>query len=352
MALLAGSPAIDAGDNSSAPAFDQRGAGFARLVNVNIDIGAFEVQTSTTPQASSFTVSGFPSSTMAGVAGSFIVTAKNTDGTTATNYAGTVHFTSSDPLAVLPADYTFTAADAGGHAFSATLQTAGTQSLTAIDSMTASPTGTETGITVNPAAASTMTVTGFPSSATAGVAKNFTVTLKDPYGNRASGYTGTVRFTSSDGNASLPANYTFTAADAGVHTFSATLKTAGTQAITAKDTVTGTITGTDGGITVNPAAASHFIITAPSSVTSGVAFSLAITVKDAYGNVVTGYTGTIHFTSTDNKGTLPANYTFTAADKGVHTFTGLALRKKGTQKVTLTDALNSSLTGSAILDVL
>ncbi len=44
MALLPGSPAIDAGDNTDAPDFDQRGPGFARIVNGIIDIGAFEVQ--------------------------------------------------------------------------------------------------------------------------------------------------------------------------------------------------------------------------------------------------------------------------------------------------------------------
>jgi hypothetical protein len=64
---------------------------------------------------------------------------------------------------------------------------------------------------------------------------------------------------------------------------------------------------------------------------SGVAFSLTVTVQDAC-NVVTGYTGTIHFTSTDSRASLPANYTFRAADKGVHTFTGLVLRKRGRAK--------------------
>ena len=68
--------------------------------------------------------------------------------------------------------------------------------------------------------------------------------------------------------------------------------------------------------------------------------------------MVTGYTGTVHFSSTDNKATLPANYTFTTTDKGVHTFTGLVLRKKGNQKITITDTQNSSLTGSVIVDVL
>jgi predicted outer membrane repeat protein len=44
MALLPGSPAIDAGDNTNATEFDQRGPGFPRIVNGIIDIGAFEVQ--------------------------------------------------------------------------------------------------------------------------------------------------------------------------------------------------------------------------------------------------------------------------------------------------------------------
>jgi hypothetical protein len=48
MALLPGSPAIDAGDNTDAPQWDQRGPGFPRIVNGTIDIGAFEVQASDT----------------------------------------------------------------------------------------------------------------------------------------------------------------------------------------------------------------------------------------------------------------------------------------------------------------
>jgi hypothetical protein len=48
-ALLAGSPAIDAGDPSFTPPpfYDQRGPGFRRVVNGRIDIGSFEVQTPT-----------------------------------------------------------------------------------------------------------------------------------------------------------------------------------------------------------------------------------------------------------------------------------------------------------------
>jgi hypothetical protein len=53
MALLPGSPAIDAGDNAFAPGpYDQRGPGFPRIVNGIIDIGAFEVQAALTVQCS------------------------------------------------------------------------------------------------------------------------------------------------------------------------------------------------------------------------------------------------------------------------------------------------------------
>src|SRR5207244_1328563 len=52
---------------------------------------------------------------------------------TLTDCRGTIHFTSTDPQAILPSDYTFTAADAGSHTFSVTLKTAGSQSIQVMD---------------------------------------------------------------------------------------------------------------------------------------------------------------------------------------------------------------------------
>ena len=111
-------------------------------------------------------------------------------------------------------------------------------------------------------------------------------------------------------------------------------------------------------LTIDPNVATHFEVSVPSSATAGnptvdrgVAFSLTLTVKDAYGNVVTGYTGTIHFSSTENRATLPANYTFTAADKGVHTFTGLILSRRGMQTITVWDESNNIMLKTTI-DVL
>jgi hypothetical protein len=80
--------------------------------------------------------------------------------------------------------------------------------------------------------------------------------------------------------------------------------------------------------------------------------SPTLTVDDAYGNVATGYTGTVHFTSSDGSSTLPKDYTFMAADAGVHTFTNqVTLRKKGKQTITATDTANSALTATDSISV-
>jgi hypothetical protein len=196
---------------------------------------------------------------VAGVAHGVTVTAKDAYGNTATGYTGTIRFTSTDPAATLPADYTFTAADAGTHVFSAnvTLKTAGSQSVTATDTVTASIHGSQTGIVVTPAALSKLAVSGLTTPRTAGSTGSIRVTATDAYGNRSTGYLGTVHFTSTDRQAAkLPANYSFTVADAGTHVFSANviLKTAGTQSVTATDTVTASLHGSQSGIVVTAAA--------------------------------------------------------------------------------------------------
>jgi hypothetical protein len=194
-------------------------------------------------------------------------------------------------------------------------------------------------------------VAGFPSTTMAGVAHTFTVTALNANGTVNTGYTGKVHFISSDPQAVLPADYMFTAADQGVHTFAVTLKTAGSQWINAADTLTGNIAGNESGIQVNPGAATHISISGPSSVTSSSSFSLTVTALDAYGNVATGYTGTIKFSDSVRGATLPSNYTFTAADAGVHTFTGLKLRTKGTQTITIEDTVNTAILTSLLIDV-
>ena len=205
-----------------------------------------------------------PTAETAGTSFSLTVTAQKSSGATDTGYLGTIQFTSSDVQAGLPANFTFTAADDGTYTFTVTLKTAGSQSITATDTTTSAITGTLSGISVSPAAASQFVLSGLPSTATVGVAQTVTVTAEDPYGNVATGYAGTVQFTSSDTAASLPANYTFTTANQGVHTFTLTFETAGTQSVTVTDTTSG-ITATQSGITVAPAAPTNLVASAVSS---------------------------------------------------------------------------------------
>jgi 6-phosphogluconolactonase (cycloisomerase 2 family) len=101
---------------------------------------------------------------------------------------------------------------------------------------------------------STLVVSGFPSPTFTGVAGNGTVTATDSFGNTSPAYRGTVAFTSNDPAASLPPHHTFTAQDQGAFVFTATLRTLGTQSITATDLAHPAITGTQSGIVVKPGA--------------------------------------------------------------------------------------------------
>jgi hypothetical protein len=97
--------------------------------------------------------------------------------------------------------------------------------------------------------------------------------------------------------------------------------------------------------------ATFSIASSASTVTSGQAFSITVTALDPYGNVATGYTGTVHFITSAAAATLPADYTFTAADGGVHTFS-VTLQTAGSQTVTATDTHSPSLKGQTAVSVL
>ncbi len=207
--------------------------------------------TSSTPTSSDTLAVSAPTAATAGNSFSVTVTADNAQGAVDTGYTGTVALTSSDVQAGLPASYTFTAADAGKHTFTVTLKTAGTQTITATDTSGSAVAKTSSGIAVSPAAASEFVISGLASSTTVGASQSFTVTAKDVYGNVATGYTGTVSFSSSDAKATLPSSYTFSAANAGSHTFSIGFATAGSQSVTVGATG---IKATQSGINVAPAA--------------------------------------------------------------------------------------------------
>ena len=300
--------------------------------------------------ATSLKVAGFPINVTAGADGSVVITAYDAFGNVASDYTGTVSLTSSDARAVLPSSYTFSAADAGKHRFAVGLDTAGIQMIAATDTTTASITGVESDISVQAAAATTLTIAGFPSIVTAGTANQVTVTAYDAYGNVAIGYIGKVSLTSSDPGASLPSSYRFVTADKGTHRFAVGLDTAGTQTITATDMATASVpSSTESGITVRAAPAKTFKVTGfPATDTAGASSDVTVTAYDAYGNVATGYTGTIAFRASDAKALSAApSFSFVTADAGTHTFS-IAFETVGSQSITVSDMANSTHRGHRV----
>jgi subtilase family serine protease len=173
-----------------------------------------------------------------------------------------------------------------------------------------------------------------PSGSTAGNALSITVSALDSSNNGQTGYRGTVHLTSSDTAAVLPADYTFTSGDNGAHVFSGvTLKTAGSQSITATDTSTAAIAGS-AAVLVTPAAADHLAFgQQPSNAAPGAVISPAVTVKvlDAYNNLLTS-DSTDRVTlviGTNPSGGVLSGTTTIAASSGVATFSNLSISAAG-----------------------
>ena len=247
-----------------------------------------------------FLITSASATATAGSAYAFTVTALAPGGGVDTGFVGTVDFSSSDPLAGLPASFTFGSSNKGTHSFSATFKTAGIQSITATTSPVAVTSGTEGNIFVEPAAAETL-VLSTSGNPTAGVPFPVTVTAMDAYGNVATSYVGTIDFSSTDpaaefpviynGNvyptAVIPASYIVAPEQQGTGTFYVTFETSGTQSLTATDSKSSSITGTASGLAVgggsaalaNPDVTVTTFANPIGSATSGQSVTLTATVE-------------------------------------------------------------------------
>jgi hypothetical protein len=87
----------------------------------------------------------------------------------------------------------------------------------------------------------------------------------------------------------------------------------------------------------------HYAISAPASVTAGNPFSFTVTVLDTNNSIVTGYTGTVHFSTPDPIGALPADATLI---NGVGTFTA-TLKTASSLTISATETVNSLITGNS-----
>ncbi|MFC2091268.1 hypothetical protein ACFLTD_00665, partial [Elusimicrobiota bacterium] len=174
----------------------------------------------------------------------------------------------------------------------------------------------------------------------AGVQYDMTVTAwNNDLDNKASGYTGKIKFISPSGiNFSMsPASYTFIVSDSGEKTFQASISSgpvfktpagAGTFKIY-DDTSYAAEISTTVNINVLPGAIDHFEVTSdgvaafPVYVTAGDIEDIHVKAIDIYGNLKTNYLDTIQFTwgtHEDTNALYPDNYTFVSGDSGQHLF--------------------------------
>ncbi len=227
------------------------------------------------------------SSFVAGNSFLFTVQATDSAGNAVTSYTGpstvTISANPTDPLSNFPLASGSLNASGFGF-FLGNLKTVGSYNLTASGTISGNTfTGTSSTVAVTPATAIYFNVTA-PASATTGLPVNVTVAAFDLYKNVATGYTGAVKLTSTSAG-TLGSVYTFTTTEAnpdnGVHTFSVTLNSGGTQTITATDTAASTpnIAGTS-----NPITTRGLVVTSVTPTPTGFSatFNKAFVPGDVY----------------------------------------------------------------------
>jgi hypothetical protein len=226
IALLPGSPAIDAGSNALAVdpttgqplTTDQRGPGFVRIVNNTVDIGAFEVQSTihlvVTVQP--------PASVTAGSGFGLTVTAEDGAGDVDTSFNGTV--TATLPYnpggATLGGTLTATAQDGVATFSDLTLNKVGS-GYALLVSATGLGSATTSALDVTRAAVTELAVLTQLPSGLVGSPFSLTVAAEDAFGNVDTEFGGsvTVGLAANPGGATLGGTRNVTAQD-GVATFS------------------------------------------------------------------------------------------------------------------------------------
>src|SRR5439155_717668 len=209
--------------------------------------------------------------------------------------------------------------------------------------LTAAATGVTTGssaaFSITPGTAATLLFTVQPSNATAGtaIAPAVQITAHDAQGNTATGFSGNVTMAlgANPGSGTLAGTATVAAAS-GVATFSSlSIDKVGTgYTLTAADPGEGLSGATSTAFNITPGSATQLVFTVqPSTAVAARTISPAVQVaaRDAQGNLVTGFTGsvTVALGTNPSGATLAGTTTVTAAG-GVATFGRLSGNKVGT----------------------
>ena len=286
------------------------------------------VTVSTVGPLDHFDVTPATGSRTAGTPFTVTVTAKDASNTTITSYSGTIQFTSNDPIAVHPSDYTFTGGDAGVHTFTTgvTLKTAGTGKTVHVTDGGA--TGTAT-YTVVHAAATQIVLTGSIADLASGSSRTFTATIADAYGNTVD--TGadssvSVSFTKTAGAGSVSGTGSSTASG-GVATKDLTGVLAGSVTVRANATLSGPGSTDSNTLTFNVThgAATKIVMSGSTAgLASGSTRLVTATIEDAAGNTVAGgpdASDSITFSQSGGTGSVTGLAGAVAASGGVATKT-------------------------------
>ncbi len=323
----------------------------------NLIINALVGSSSTTPAAATHLSVSAPGAETAGGTFSITVSALSSSNAAATGYTGTVHFSSSDVAAGLPANYTFTTADAGVHTFTGlVLKTAGSDSISAADTASSSINGSAT-VGVAAAGANHLVFGQQPAGQLVGgtISPAVTVKIEDAFNNVLTGdstdkVTLSLGTNPSGGTLGGTTSVTVSGGTATFGNLSVSLAGNGYTLLASSAATSASIASSAFNVTANTLV-THLGVSAPNSSTAGGTFSITVSALNSSNATIAGYTGTVHFSSSDVAAGLPANYTFTAADAGVHTFTGLVLKTAGSDSVTAADTATSTINGSATIVV-
>jgi hypothetical protein len=275
-----------------------------------------------------------------GSAFSITITAKDANGNTVSSYTGTNTLSTSSGTISPISTGKFSSGIWTG---SVTLSAAG--SAITISTSGSSKSATSNSFTVNSLSLDHYVFNTISSPQTADSSFTITITAKASNGNTFTGYSGRPTLSISTGTINPTVTGVFSN---GVWTGTVTATSAGSDVtIMATD---GSHSGMSNPFNVNSGAANRLVVSSGTSQVAGVAFSITVTAKDAYGNTATSYTGRVHFSSSDAGSgiSLPNDYKFQPGDLGIHTFTnGFTLMTVATGvSVTATDTLTGSIAGS------
>src|SRR5207302_671269 len=102
----------------------------------------------------------------------------------------------------------------------------------------------------------------------------------------------------------------------------------------------------EGSNSVSVLSSPQFLVQTVAETQAGDPFAVTVTVRNALGQVVTAFAGTVTLRTSDPQALPLASYTFTAADKGSHSFDGLVLTTAGYQGLGVETSSPYSLAGA------